>query len=250
MISSGIAIIIGVIGSLGLINVNVALTVMQVTLIALLASIVRDRLAEKPRGESLGRLTTTLQETSLVIRNLSKPTVFPTQDAPYAELLEYIAQHDVAKAIFLQYSGQACDGVLEAVLKKPGAKAVVYLQDEKRAENLGSKFQATRIVTSVNNMRKWRIKYDGTSEITVHKCTMPMSVRAIMLDDRLLCMGWYTYEREYGHDAEHPTDTVAVSGHDIATVISRKGTDDFDALNSTFTMLVKNYERASQPVPL
>jgi hypothetical protein len=79
---------------------------------------------------------------------------------------------------------------------------------------------------------------------------MPMSVRAIMLDDRLLCMGWYTYEREYGHDAEHPTDTVAVSGHDIATVISRKGTDDFDALNSTFTMLVKNYERASQPVPL
>jgi len=230
LIVVGFAVILGATGDAGLTGVSWTLTAISGTLLMLLVSIVRDRLAGRSKDKS--------------------PTVFPTQDGPYSELVDYINQNKVTKAVFLQYSGQACAGVLEAVLKKPGAKAVVYLQDEKTAESLGSKFQAARIGASVKNMRKWRIKYEGKSEIIVRKCTMPMSVRAIMLDDQLLCMGWYTYEHEHRQDVEHPDDTVAVSGHDTATLISRKGTADFDALTSTLAMLVANYEQASLPVRL
>jgi hypothetical protein len=142
----GLVIVAGAIGlgaasDAGVNGVSWTLTAISATLFMLLVSIVRDRLADRSKERS--------------------PTVFPTQDAPYAQLIDYINQHKVTKAIFLQYSGQACAGVLEAVLKKPGAKAVVYLQDEKTAESIGSKFQAARIGASVKNMRKWRIKYDG-----------------------------------------------------------------------------------------
>ena len=182
------------------------------------------------------------------MRHLSEPVVYPTQHIPYARLREYIEQHKIREAVFLQYSGQACADLIEAVLLKQGARAIVYLQDERTATEIGSKFQENRIATSISNLRKWRRKYETTSELTVCQCTIPMTVRAVMIDDRVLCMGPYTYEPEA--DEKHPGDTVEVSGHDIATTIAYRGTDNFDALRQTFTMLVKKYELVARRVEL
>jgi hypothetical protein len=126
----------------------------------------------------------------------------------------------------------------------------MYLQDEKTAAALRSEFQAQRISGSIHNLSFWRLKYGAMSELNVYKCSMPMSVRAILLDDRLLCMGWYTYEQDQVSDVRFPDDTVAVFGHDTAVVVARKGTPEFDALYKTFKRLANNYEHAREVVTL
>jgi hypothetical protein len=192
LISGAAAIVLAVLGDAGFTLINWILTAIAATLIMLLAGNVRDRLSSR-----------------------SGQTVFATDEIPYARLREHIGRHDVRQAVFLQYSGQACANVIEAVLRRPGARAVVFLQDERTAANIGSKFQADRITNSINNLRVWNRKY-SQSELTVYKCVTPMTVRAIMIDDRLLCMGPYTYEPERGL-GKHPDDTVEVSGNDVAT---------------------------------
>lgn len=90
---------------------------------------------------------------------------------------------------------------------------------------------------------------------------------AIKIDDRVLCMGWYTYEE--GYQANSPTyanDTVGISGHDRAAVVVCKGTEefwDFDktfcvsnginnfkALDRTFRGIEKNYLENADIIPI
>jgi len=248
-----IVITLSVLFSLGHTTLPWALAGMTAAYVALLVGNVRDRLNSRSRDEvirglerAVGEQTRAVRELSDVVRHLSEPVVYPTQHIPYARLREYIARHKVRDAVFLQYSGQACAEVIEAVLLKKGARATVYLQDEGTARDIGSKFQENRIATSISNLRKWQRKYDGISELTVYQCTMPMTVRAIMIDDRLLCMGPYTYEPEA--DEKHPGDTVEVSGHDVATVIAHRGTGNFDALRQTFDSLVRKYELVARRI--
>lgn len=225
LISAAVAIVLAVLADAGFTLINWILTAIAVTLIMLLAGNMRDRLSKR-----------------------SGQTVFATDEIPYTRLREHIGGHDVRQAVFLQYSGQACANVIEAVLRKPGAHVIVYLQDERTAAIIGSKFQADRITNSINNLRVWNRKY-AHSELTVYKCTTPMTVRAIMIDDRLLCMGPYTYEPERGV-GKHPDDTVEISGNDIATTIAVKGTENFEAMHTTFAMLVRKYQNAAEQVVL
>lgn len=223
--SGAVAIVLAVLADAGFTLINWILTAIAATLMLLLAGNVRDRLSKR-----------------------SGQTVFATDEIPYARLREHISRHAVRQVVFLQYSGQACANVIEAVLRKPGTHAIVYLQDERTAAKIGSKFQADRITNSINNLRVWNRKY-CQSELTVYKCAAPMTVRAVMIDDRLLCMGPYTYEPEKGL-GKHPDDTVEISGNDICTMIAAKGTENFEALNTTFAMLVRKYQNAAEQVLL
>jgi hypothetical protein len=247
IISGGFAIILAVLADAGFTSIAWVLTATAVTLIMLLAGNVRARLSARSTGEALPRLTRALEDLSLAVRHISERAVYRDQDTPYEQVREYVRQHDVHKAVFLQYSGDACAREIEAVLLKGGAEVTVYLQDEQTASRLGSNFQAKRIASSIERLRGWRQKYDGISDLTVYQCDVPMSVRAIMIDDRLLCMGWYTYEPD---SKKHPGDTIEVSGHDVATVIAYRGTENFDALKKTFSDLLEKYERARHQVQL
>lgn len=220
--SGGAGIILAILTIFDITSIKPLLAVTQLTLASLSWSIFRDQLGDR-----------------------SKPTIFDRQETPYQEVINYIKRHGVKRAVFIQYSCTEAADVLEAVLQVAGATAVVYLQDEQTAASIGCQRQVTRITGSIlGTLSEWRRKYQGHSTLEVYKCTMPMSVRGIMIDDRLLCMGWYTYEPDDREGAtDHLDDTVAVSGHDIATVIARRGTRDFDALNTTYTMLVGRYER-------
>jgi hypothetical protein len=223
--SGGAGIFLAVLLIFDITGIKPLLAVTQLTLASLSWSIFRDQLADR-----------------------SKPTIYDSQEIPYQELIKDIRQHGAKKAVFVQYSCTESADVLEAVLQVAGAKAIVYLQDEHTAASIGCQRQVTRITGSIlGTLSEWRRKYQGHSTLEVYKCTMPMSVRGIMIDDRLLCMGGYTYEPDDREGAtDHLDDTVAVSGHDTATMIARRGTREFDALNATFSMLVDKYERFSR----
>jgi hypothetical protein len=229
-------------------NIEVVLAVTLLTLGSLSWNVFRNQLADQSRDKSISQVVDLVRDTSMVVRNLSEPTIFDRQKTPYEQLTHHINEHGVKKAIFIQYSGRRSEDVLQAVLRTPGAAATVYLQDERTAEKIGSRRQAARISGSIRDtLSDWHRNYRGLSELKVYKCMAPMSVRAIMIDDQLLCMGWYTYEPDDRQDAEDfRDDTVAVSGDDIATIIARRGTHEFDALNSTFAMLISKYERYSK----
>ena len=247
-------------------NTNVVLAVTLLTLGSLSWNIFRNQLADQSRDKSISQIeeltrdtftgvqnlsgpvdqvVTLVKDTSMVVRNLSEPMVYDRQKIPYEQLIHHINEHGVKKAIFIQYSGRRSEDVLQAVLRTSGAAVTVYLQDERTAEKIGSRRQAARISGSIRDtLSDWHRNYQGLSELKVYKCMAPMSVRAIMIDDQLICMGWYTYEPDDRQDAEDfRDDTVAVSGDDIATIIARRGTHEFDALNSTFAMLISKYER-------
>jgi hypothetical protein len=272
--SAAIGLILAVINIFGasIFGVNdtkIVLALTLATLGSLSWNIFRNQLADQSRDESISRIAElvtgtsvgvrnlagpvsqvaeVVRDTSMVVRNLSEPTIFDRQKTPYDQLIHHINENGVEKAVFIQYSGRRSEDVLQAVLRTPGATATVYLQDERIAAKIGSRRQAARITGSLRDtLSDWHRNYRGLSELKVYKCMLPMSVRAIMIDDQLLCMGWYTYEPDDRKDAEEfRDDTVAVSGDDIATIIARRGTHEFDALNSTFAMLISKYERYSK----
>jgi hypothetical protein len=65
-------------------------------------------------------------------------------------------------------------------------------------------------------------------------------------------MGWYTLQQvdTSNQNASYPGDQNQISGHDMAAVVVWKGTPEFDALDRTFTVLARNYQRTGEAVPL
>lgn len=243
--SAFVGLVLGVLSIFGVNDLKILLAVTQVTLGSLSWNIFRNQLDNQSRNASIDQMAGLVKDTATVVRNLSAPMIFDRQKVPYDQLLHDIAENGARKAVFIQYSGQQSAEVLQAVLRSPGAVATVYLQDERTAAKIGSGRQAARIAHSIHNtLSDWRRNFVGLSQLHVYTCTMPMSVRAVMIDDRIICMGWYTYEPDDRADAgDYRDDTVAVSGDDIATVVARRGTHEFDALNSTLAMLISKYER-------
>lgn len=91
--------------------------------------------------------------------------------------------------------------------------------------------------------------------LKLYKYHVPGSVSAFKIDlgkEQILCMGWYIYEHSDGSNRSpaYPSDTVQVSGHDVATVVVWSGTEQFEALNSTFSLLERNYQMNSQEIIL
>jgi hypothetical protein len=222
--------------ALGVTSVKALLVPMQATLGAVSLGMIRDRLRDRTADRSL-------QEISAAVRTLAEDKIFDQDDKPYKELIRYVSEHEVREAVFLQYSAARSKDVLKAVLGK-GAKADVYIQHGDMAAKIGSEMQADRIAGSIRNNLPYL-----NGRLTVYRCVPPVSVRAIRIDDRVLCMGWYTYETEPGRK-DFPNDTTAVSGHDRATIIAWKGTSDYEALNSTLNVLLANYLAHREEVPL
>lgn len=246
ILSAIAAVVLAVLTSSGFALTAWVLAATAATLIALLGGNVRDRLNTRSTDKEMHRMADTLADLSLAIRHMTR-VVYKDQDEPYAQVREHISQTEVRNAIFLQYSGEKCSREIDAVLRKGGTSVVVYLQAEQTALDLGSDYQAGRIAQSIKTLRGWRRKYEGMSELAVYQCDVPMAVRAVMIDDRLLCMGWYFY----GPDSiKHPEDSMDVSGHDIATVIAFRGTENFDALSDTFRKVLTRLERGRQQVEL
>lgn len=177
--------------------------------------------------------------------------IFEEQHDAYRFLIDVINQYGARKAILFQYSSTMSLSVVRVLLSK-GAQVTVFVQHEDTATQIGSQLQADRIKTTtrgiLSELRRTPQKLD---KLKIYKFRTPGTVSAVKIDDRLLCMGWYTYERVAPTDQEHyGDDTVAVSGHDVATLIAWQGSREFTVLDKMFTKLEENYRNNAEEMPL
>jgi hypothetical protein len=156
--------------------------------------------------------------------------------------------------VLIHYSGMTSMRVVRALLGE-GARVTVYIQHEEIAINLGSQLQADHIRATTNILRsdlgKLSKNLTRPDQLKVFKFRSPGSVSAIKIDNRVLCMGWYIYEKaENLANSIYASDTIEVSGHDVAALVVWKGTKEFNELEKTFSLLVKNYQKHAEKVSL
>jgi len=180
--------------------------------------------------------------------------IYEKQIDAYKFLEGYIRERHVKDAVLLQYSCTTANHVLEALLDR-GATATVYIQHENVSQTLGTQEQADRTIQRCKFIRGELADILHVGKLKIRKYHVPGSVSAIKINfgtEQVLCMGWYTYEQvdASSRNPAYPTDTTELSGHDRAAVISWKGTEEFEALYSTFNRLEKNYQMYAEDVIL
>jgi hypothetical protein len=174
---------------------------------------------------------------------------FEHQQDAYQFLMNIIDRYGAKEAVFIQYSCHTSLNILRILLRK-GAKVTVFIQHEDTPAKLGSQFQAHRVIHTTMNLREeLGDALLKPNKLMVYKYHVPCSMSAIKIDNRVLCMGWYTYEQKAPSDHKtYPADTTSISGHDRAAVVAWKGTNDFRALHRTFAVLEKNYRKYAESV--
>lgn len=196
-----------------------------------------------------------LVEMSGAVKSLAKNRVFEQQDEAYNYLVqEVINKYGAKEAVLIQYSCTTSLRVIRALLGQ-GARVTVYIQHEETASNVGSQFQANRIRETTNNLRsdlgKLARALAKPGQLKVYKYRSPGSVSAIKIDNRVLCMGWYIYEKaENLAYSSYASDTIEISGHDVAAFVVWKDTEEYNELERTFSLLEKNYQKHAEKVSL
>lgn len=273
-----------IVSLIGLLNITILLSLILITLNALTLSIRRDRQIDRATTQSLLDISnsvnaftakqgamqqslldlsgsikdqathqTTTQQSLLKlsdeVKGLTLNKAFNEQRLAYRTLVDIINHYGVEEASFIQYSGQKCSEVLHTVLSR-GGKATVFIQHEDTAAKLGSQLQANRIIESVrSSLSDLDRKFSKSARLKVYKYTTPASISAIKIDDLVLCMGWYTYEKVDRADRSHyRDDQVSVSGHDRAALVAWKGTYEFEMLKQTFLLMEENYRSNAEEV--
>jgi TIR domain len=183
------------------------------------------------------------------------PQFFEYQEDAYHSLIRMVQDHGAKEAVLLQYSCHTSLPILRMLLRK-GAKVTVFIQHEETVSpekgQLRSQLQADLIGDTTRNLRSnlGRMLVEP-GKLEVYKYRVQSSMSAIKIDNQILCMGWYTFEQKRrGDDKANPDDTIDVSGHDRAAVVVYKGTNEFQALDQTFSILEKNYRKHAEIVPI
>ncbi len=237
-----VGVVAFVLSTLGQKNVTAVLS-LTLTILALVAiSIRRDRQIDLKTEHSI-------QETHGMISSLVKNKAFEQQCDAYRFLIDVIKQDGAKEAVFLQYSSKTCLDVVRVLVKR-GAKVTIYIQHEDTAASIGSQAQVRRIVDTTEGLRgDLGANLLRLDKLKVYKYRTPGSVSGIRIDNRVLCMGWYTYESVAQTISRvSASDSVEVSGHDVAALVVWKGTSEFEALNKTFSKLEENYRGNSEVV--
>lgn len=195
------------------------------------------------------RIGKALQTMSQDIHGLVTNQVFEEQEQAYQFLCDWIDKYGAKKAVLIQYSCNTSMSVVRALMRK-GAQVTVYIQHESTATQIGSAFQAERITNRVRGLKGDLGKRLATPDnLKLYKYRSPASVSAIKIDDRVLCMGWYLYERQdQPHHPDFKNDTTEISAHDVAAMIAFTGTSEYNKLLKTFQTLEENFQKHAEEV--
>lgn len=197
-------------------------------------------------------LQQSVQTLSGAVKSLTSNRCYSDQEGAFQCLNEYINHNDVKEAIFLQYSCKQSEPLLSALVLNKKARATVYIQHENVPRQLKSERQVDRITSTIrNSLSDLSRKLADPSNLQVYKFRTPASVRAIKIDDEVLCVGWYTYEKVDRRGwPTFPDDQTAISGHDRPTFVAWKGTEEYTILNQMITVMVENYSENKEVVTL
>jgi hypothetical protein len=172
--------------------------------------------------------------------------VFADEREAFDQLDRYIQEHEVKRAILLQYSGSQSKRILEAILLKNGVAAELFIQHEETAAALRSQRQVDLIKNTTNSLIRRNENVPNSSTFKIYKFRVPISMRAILIDDKVLCAGWYTFEaKDRSGKQVYPDDPISIAGKDRPTILAWHGTEDFGILRHMIESLATSYREDS-----
>lgn len=170
---------------------------------------------------------------------------YNTQEEMYRYLIHEIEKlNKVEKAILIQYTSRKASPLIWTLLNK-GARVVVYVKNPD--SEVINEAQKERIIREIQELP---IEVRGTpGTLEVHKYDAPASVRGVMIDNRVMAIGWYSYEyvsksnRNPNYPQGNPNDKFGIWGHDVPGMLLYKGTREFENLKELFYNQVSNYQK-------
>lgn len=166
--------------------------------------------------------------------------VFEDQVKMVQDVSAYISQNDVKHATIIQYSGVMITNTLLELMKK-GVNVSLWLHNPETAV---STHQRDRILSSINGMEdQLKTSYEGKRrpKLTIYYYDAPASIRGILVDDKMLIIGWYTYNHQI---KAHPKDDAfKIAGHNKVSLRVDKEDPGFNSLRSMFQAQIMDYEQ-------
>jgi hypothetical protein len=213
-----------------------------------LGRMIEDNAEALRRGieDSTATLARAVQENTAAIRSLTRNGLFRWQDEPYRKVIDHINRVGAQHVLLLQYSGKNSSEVMTAAMRR-GATVELFVEREETAVKIGSRKQQDQIAsTRWQELSARRTDYPRAT-LTVMESLAPMSVRAVKVDEAVICVGSYTYE-EVDRNDRYKDDKVTVSGHDRPRMFVWAGTPEYDIYHEMITNMLGFYRAKATPV--
>jgi len=256
---------------LGLPGGKIAQALLPPTLVFLALALLRDRFGDRATAASVATLQDTvtgeaaalrvtvedntktlgqvIRDNTAAVHSLTHNQLFATDYEPYRQLVDHIDREGAREVILFQYSGKNSMNVMTAAMRQ-GATIELFIEQEDTAARIGSQKQHDRIPQTMEQDMSARHKDYPDAVLKISKAFAPMSVRAIRIDDKVLCVGWYTFEEIDRVGDAYPDDKITISGHDRPTLIAWAGTPEYDVINEMLTNMLAVYRKSATPVHL
>lgn len=168
----------------------------------------------------------------------NKIRLYKEQDDVYNYMINCCDKEHFKEAIFIQYSGKKATKLISK-LNKRKTRIKLFVKHPDTAVNTEQK---KRIESVIESMPTDLGKECGTSiDIIAYKTDA--SIRAVMLDDKIIVFGWYIFENKNKPNPKFPEDTVNLWGHNMPGIILHKGSVGFNDAAYFFHNTVKNLEK-------
>jgi len=161
----------------------------------------------------------------------------------FSELKAYIDSNKIQRATLIQMS---CinEKVLIHELWRKEAKVELFLSSGGQEFGV-SKYQRKRIEQFLCDLQNELFCIKGcpeSGEIAIYKYAAPASVRAVLLDDKILAFGPYLYEVHPVPVAKKKPKLLDVRGAELPLLVLRKADPDFEMIRELISDLVKNWK--------
>lgn len=167
---------------------------------------------------------------------------YKNQEEMYADIIQQIHEtQNVKEAILIQYSSRKASPLIFALLKK-GAEVNMYIKNPDI--EIISQMQKERILNAIKDLPGELSTTSGV--LKVYEYDQPASVRGVIIDDRILAIGWYTYEcvsKSGQEDPDYPDDKFLLSGHDVPGMLLYEGSLEFEIFKDLFMAQIKDFGR-------
>ena len=167
---------------------------------------------------------------------------FRGEGEAFEQILQHAVTHETKRVILLQYSGTQVNRIIRAILLKHGVTVELFIQHQENAEAIRSERQVDLIKSSTKNLVKLNETVPSSSTFKIYKFKVPVSTRAILIDDKVLCVGNYTFEaKDRSGKREYANDPVTIAGMDRPTRLVWHGTEEFEFYREMIESLAASY---------
>jgi hypothetical protein len=142
------------------------------------------------------------------------------------------------RVTFYHFSGNEILSIVETLFKS-GCEIDIYTQSPHLVKSLDCSYQANRIDAAEHDFRTRfhrPVASVGGGVVRLWRSDVPLTIRAVVLDDDVIILGWYVYAKVPGgkRAGEGPSagkfagDRVRLSGHDQLGVVLRRSHPQFE----------------------